>query len=122
MKLSTTVLSARLLIGSRFTPSQILALKPKTETLYKLDLEGHMEPTQKDFTPGPSDLSNFLHCKYKIKMNTCSMVGIRTMSLLEPSQKTLVKLLNQFLLCGIGNNSVKLYENTRIYLILITPT
>ena len=66
LKLSTTVLSARLLIGSRFTPSQILALKPKTETRYKLDLEGHMEPTQKDFTPGLSDLSNFLHCKIKI--------------------------------------------------------
>ena len=55
-------MSARLLIGSRFTPSQILALKPKTETWYRLDLEGHMEPTQKDFTPGLSDLSNFLHC------------------------------------------------------------
>ena len=41
-------------------------------------------------------------------MNTCSMVGIRTMSLLEPSQKTLVKLLDQFLVGGIGNNSVKL--------------
>ena len=67
LKLSTTVLSARLLIGSRFTPSQILALKPKTETRYKLDLEGHMEPTQKDFTSGPSDLSNFLHCKCKNK-------------------------------------------------------